>query len=75
MSAMDRLQTFEPDRDGMSANRWKPDIEATRVKIDEVRALHARRVAGEQVPYTRAEADALVAYCLSMLRRKKPGLT
>lgn len=49
--------------------------EACRVKMDEVRVLHARRVAGEQVPYTRSEADALVAYCLSTLRRKKPGLT
>lgn len=40
------------------------------MQIDEVRVLHARRQAGEDVPYTRKEAQALIAYVRKTMRDK-----
>lgn len=40
------------------------------VNMDDVRARYARRKAGEDLPYTRAEAQALIAYVRKTMREK-----
>lgn len=42
----------------------------TAVTIDEVLAKRERRLAGEQLPYTRAEAQALMAYTRRTIKER-----
>jgi len=40
------------------------------MQIDELRERYARRKAGEDVPYTRAEAQALIAFVRKTMRER-----